>query len=55
MSLIYVKAEPKRLRDLGFDEKWLQDRINEDPYILGLGEQIAIRCDSCNAEYTARL
>ena len=41
-NLNYVRAEPKRLRDLGFDEKWLQDRINEDPSILGLGDLVVI-------------
>jgi hypothetical protein len=34
----YVKTEPRRLRDLGLDEKWLQDRIADDPSILGLGD-----------------
>ncbi len=42
MTLSYVKAETIRLRELGFDEKWLQDRINEDPSILGLGDLIVI-------------
>ena len=32
-----VKATPVSLRSLGFDEKWLQDRINSDPSLLGLG------------------
>ncbi len=41
-NLSYVRSEPKRLRDLGFDEKWLQDRINEDPSILGLGDLAVI-------------
>lgn len=34
----YQKAQPVKLREVGKDEKWLQDRINEDPTILGLGE-----------------
>jgi hypothetical protein len=34
----YKKAEPLKLRDAGKDEKWLQDRINDDPSILGLGD-----------------
>lgn len=34
----YVKTEPRNLRDLGFDERWLQDRIADDPSILGLGD-----------------
>jgi hypothetical protein len=34
----YKKAEPVKLRDVGKDEKWLQNHINNDPSILGLGE-----------------
>jgi hypothetical protein len=34
----YKKAEPIKLRDAGKDEKWLQDLIDKDPTILGLGE-----------------
>jgi len=37
-KLKYRKTETKPLRDLGFDERWLQKRILEDPSILGLGE-----------------
>ena len=36
--LEYKRIEPKPLRDLGFNERWLQERILEDPSILGLGE-----------------
>jgi len=36
--LTYVKTEPRRLRDLGLDERWLQDPIADDPSILGLGD-----------------
>ena len=32
------KATPVRLRSVGVDERWLQDRIEEDPSILGLGD-----------------
>lgn len=32
------KATPVRLRAFGLDERWLQDRIEEDPSILGLGD-----------------
>jgi hypothetical protein len=39
----YIKAEAVKLRDIGRDEKWLQDRINEDPSILGLGDLSIIR------------
>jgi hypothetical protein len=28
----------KELRSVGLDEKWLQDRIKDDPSILGLGD-----------------
>ena len=38
MELQYIKIHSKRLRDLGFDEKWLQNRIEEDPTILTLGD-----------------
>src|SRR5450631_1675181 len=37
------KAVPTRLRELGLDEKWLQDRIEEDPALLGLGNLEVIR------------
>jgi hypothetical protein len=32
------KATPVRLRAVGLDERWLQDRIEEDPSIIGLGD-----------------
>lgn len=32
------KATPIRLRSVPLDERWLQDRIEEDPSLLGLGE-----------------
>ena len=38
MSLVHKKGEKVRLRDVGLNESWLQDRIDEDPAILGLGE-----------------
>ena len=37
------KATPARLRDLGLDERWLQDRIDEDPAILGIGDVNVVR------------
>jgi hypothetical protein len=37
------KATPTRLRSLGFDERWLQDRIEEDPSLLGLGDLNVVR------------
>lgn len=39
----YKKADPVKLRDIGKDEKWLQDRISEDPSILGIGNLEIIR------------
>jgi hypothetical protein len=42
MAPTYVKTNATRLRDAGFDEKWLQDRVNDDPSILGLGELVVI-------------
>lgn len=38
MALNYTKCERMRLRDLGFDEKWLQQRLREDPSLLGMGD-----------------
>ncbi|NLE39425.1 MAG: hypothetical protein GX621_15495 [Pirellulaceae bacterium] len=39
MALTFTKHEKISLkRHMQFDEKWLQDRIAEDPSILGLGE-----------------
>jgi hypothetical protein len=37
------KSAPMKLRALGLGEKWLQDRIEEDPSILGLGDVQLIR------------
>lgn len=37
------KATPAKLRSLGLSERWLQDRIEEDPSILGLGDLQLIR------------
>jgi hypothetical protein len=34
----YKKSQPVKLRTIGKDEKWLQDRIYDDPSILGLGD-----------------
>ena len=38
MALTYHKAKPVSLAELGLDEPWLQERILEDPTILGLGD-----------------
>jgi hypothetical protein len=38
MVLELKKVTPVLLRDVGLDERWLQDRIKDDPSILGLGD-----------------
>jgi hypothetical protein len=38
MSLEIKKVEPVALRSVGLDEKWLQDKISDDPSLLGLGD-----------------
>jgi hypothetical protein len=38
-----LKATPTKLRQLGVDERWLQDRIDEDPTLLGLGDLQIVR------------
>jgi hypothetical protein len=43
MDFQYNKCELVRLRDLGLDEKWLQDKIEEDPSLLGLGDLIVVQ------------
>ena len=43
MNYEYTKTNPVKLREAGLDEKWLQDRINEDTSILGLGDLIVIQ------------
>src|SRR5689334_9764108 len=32
------KAKPVRLKSIGLDEKWLKEKILEDPSLLGLGD-----------------
>lgn len=39
----YKKAQPVKLREVGKDEKWLQNLINDDPSILGLGDLAVIK------------
>lgn len=39
----YTKSEKTTLRALSLDERWLQERIAEDPSILGLGDLTLIR------------
>lgn len=43
MSLELKKANSVFLRSMGLDERWLQDRITEDPALLGLGDLDVIR------------
>jgi RecB family endonuclease NucS len=43
MSPDVRKAVPTKLRALGLTEKWLQERIEEDPSLLGLGDLQLIR------------
>jgi len=43
MSVNVRKGNPVPLRNLGLGERWLQDRIEEDPSILGLGDLQLIR------------
>ncbi len=38
MPLELKKVAPVELRSVGLNEKWLQDRIRDDPTLLGLGE-----------------
>lgn len=37
MTYQILKADRIRVRDLGFDERWLQDQVEKDPTVLGLG------------------
>jgi hypothetical protein len=44
MNLAIKRLEPVKLRAVGLDERWLQQRIIDDPEILGLGQlEIASR------------
>ena len=38
MALELKKSTPVLLREVGLDERWLQDQIKEDPTLLGLGD-----------------
>jgi hypothetical protein len=42
-ALTVRKGNPTQLRALGLSERWLQDRIEEDPSLLGLGDLQIIR------------
>ena len=41
MSLKYTKLEKVSLKDY-YDEKWLQSIIEEDPGLIGLGDDVVI-------------
>jgi hypothetical protein len=43
MAFELRKIKPVQLRSVDLDERWLQDRIAEDPALLGLGELEVIR------------
>lgn len=43
MPIELKKATPVRLRSIGLDERWLQDRIEDDPSLLGLGDLQVVR------------
>lgn len=43
MTFELKKIKPVQLRSIGLDERWLQDRVAEDPSLLGLGELDVIR------------
>jgi len=43
MPIELRKANPARLRSLGLGERWLQDRIEEDTSLLGLGDLNVVR------------
>lgn len=33
-----LKSQPEKLKSLGLNERWLQDRVSEDPSLIGLGD-----------------
>jgi hypothetical protein len=43
MPIELRKASPVRLRSLELDERWLQDRVADDPSLLGLGDLQILR------------
>jgi hypothetical protein len=43
MSLEYTKIKPVKLREVQKDERWLQEKISEDPTILGLGDLVVLQ------------
>lgn len=42
MDYKYTKQTPVKLREIGKDEKWLQEMIEKDPSILNLGDLAVI-------------
>lgn len=49
MAAEFVKGEQATLRSLGLDERWLQERIAEDPSILGLGDLTLLKREKMQA------
>lgn len=49
MAVEFVKGEQATLRSLDLDERWLQERIAEDPSILGLGDLTLIKREKIQA------
>ena len=43
MGFEYTKIKPVKLRDVEKDERWLQEKISEDPAILGLGDLVVLQ------------
>src|ERR1700760_213725 len=42
MNYNYKSCQLVTLRDVGVDEKWIQDKIHADPSILGFGDAVVI-------------
>ena len=55
MSLNYHKAKPTTLGDAGLDERWLQERILEDPTLLGLGDVSVVQRERKQSRWPDRL
>jgi hypothetical protein len=45
-----VQTEVVGVRDAGFDEYWLRDRIYDDPSIVGLGELVVVMKEKTQAQ-----
>jgi len=46
MEINYKKTKKTSLKEENLNETWLQDQINKDPSILGLGEIIILKKES---------